>query len=275
MKDSARPLRSALYVPASNARALAKAQNLDVDAVIVDLEDAVAPDAKEQARRAARAALAEGFGGAAKVLRVNAIDHPGFADDMACAADADAVLLPKVERVAALQAAREVLPSGTALWAMIETPRGVLDALALADALAAISAKGALVIGPNDLAKETRIGGRAALMPLIVQIVAAARAAGLGVLDGVFNDFRDTEGFQAECAEGRRMGCDGKTLIHPAQIAPCNAAFSPSDEAVARARRIVAAFEGRLEGVIQMDGEMVERLHLAQAEALLRRADRR
>ena len=266
------PIRSALFVPAANPRALAKAATLCADAVIVDLEDSVAPDAKADARKAARAALTTGFGKAARVLRTNAVDDPGFADDIACAGETDSVLLPKVERVGTLDRAAEALPTGVALWAMIETPRGALDALALADRLAAISPDGALVVGPNDLAKETGIIGRARLLPLLVPIVAAARAAGLGVLDGVFNDFRDADGFAAECAEGAALGFDGKTLIHPSQIAPCNAAFSPSGEALERARRIVAAFAGRDEGVIQIDGEMVERLHWEQAKALIARA---
>lgn len=271
-----RPRRSVLYMPGSNARALDKARSLDVDALILDLEDAVAPDAKALARDQVRAALAEGgYGPRELVIRVNGPATPWGADDldMAIAARPDAILLPKVaaaadiERVAhRLNAAR--VPATTALWAMMETPLAMLNAGAIAAAAANPETRLAcLVMGTNDLAKETRaalVPGRAPMRPWLMTCVAAARAFGIDIIDGVWNHIDDEAGFAAECREGAEMGMDGKTLIHPRQIAPCNAAFTPAEADIAWARRVIAEFarpENAGRGAIQVDGRMVERLH--------------
>jgi len=283
--STARPRRSVLYVPAANSRAMTKARDLDCDAVVFDLEDAVAPAMKEQARRY----LAEAFqggplgGGREAVIRVNAVETTDFALDMEAVAACrpDAVLLPKVDSpevwVALHQACRayHLLPSLQA-WAMVETPAGLLALDNIAHAgVAAEHALRCLVVGTNDLAKETGVStgdGRAWMLPWLMQAVLVARRYGLNVLDGVWNDFGDTTGFDAEAAQGRKMGFDGKTLIHPTQVEPANRAFSASPEAVEDARRIVAAFaqpEHAGAGVINLQGRMVERLHLGQAERLL------
>lgn len=271
------PHRSALFLPASNPRAIAKARTLPCDVVILDLEDAVAPDAKTQARAAALEAAAQGFGERRLVIRANALDTPWGEADCAALRDApvDAVLLPKVDGPADARRARALLgEEGPPLWAMIETCRGVL---ALADLCAnapALRLEG-LIAGTNDLAKEMRLPAdpaRTALMPLLVQMVVAARAYGLIVLDGVCNALDDADRLGAECAQGRMLGFDGKTLIHPSQIAPANTAFGPSPDEIAWARAVVAAFADPANaalGAIRLDGQMVERLHLAQAERLL------
>lgn len=270
MNEDFRPCRSALYLPASSERAIAKARGLRCDAVILDLEDAVAPEMKGAARAAAVAAFrAGGFGDRRTVLRVNALDTPWGADDLAAARTLpiDAVLAPKIasaDDVAHYAAAL----AGQQLWVMIETCRALSQLQPIADALG----EGALVLGTNDLALEMRCTGRAALMPMLGLAVAAARAAGLLALDGVCNDFADTAKVTAEAAEARSLGFDGKTLIHPAQIAPCHAAFAPSDEQVARARAIVGAFalpEHVGKGAIPIGGRMVERLHLIEARRTL------
>jgi citrate lyase subunit beta/citryl-CoA lyase len=283
-----RPRRSVLYMPGSNARALEKAKTLDVDALILDLEDAVAPDAKETARQQVRDAVAGGgYGSRELVIRVNGSATPwGAADlDMAIAAQPDAILLPKVsspadlERVAhRLNAAR--VPARTALWAMMETPLAMLNAGAIAAAAANPETRLAcLVMGTNDLAKETRaalVPGRAPMRPWLMTCVAAARAYGIDIVDGVYNTLDDEDGFAAECREGVEMGMDGKTLIHPKQVAPCNAAFSPADEDIAWARRIIAEFEkpeNAAKGAIQVDGRMVERLHAEMGARLVAIAD--
>lgn len=265
-----RPCRSALFLPASNPRAIEKARTLACDTVILDLEDAVAPEAKAAARDAAVAACRAGFGGRRTVLRINALDTPWGADDLAAAFDlpVDAVLVPKVRHGEEARHYAGAL-AGPALWVMIETARAIGQLRPIADA---VGAEGALVVGTNDLALEMRCAGRGALAPLLPLVVAAARAAGALVLDGVCNDFSDLEAFAAEARAGAALGFDGKTLIHPAQIAPCNAAFSPSEEAVARARAVVAAFalpENAGKGAIRLEGGMVERLHLAEAERVL------
>jgi citrate lyase subunit beta/citryl-CoA lyase len=273
MTGDERPRRSALYLPASNPRAIAKARGLPCDVVILDLEDAVAAEAKPQARAAAVAAIREGgFGRRELVVRVNALSTPWGADDCAALAQTPpaAVLLPKVDDPAAVAAYAARL-GGVALWAMVETAAAVLrlDALAGAPGLAA------LVMGTNDLAKELRARPGPDRLPLtsfLSQAVAAARAHGLAVLDGVYNAIDDADGFARECAQGAAFGFDGKTLIHPAQIAACNTAFSPDADEVARAEAIVAAFAdpaaaGR--GAIRLDGAMVERLHLDQAHRTL------
>ena len=270
-------LRSALFLPASNPRALAKARTLPADAVILDLEDAVAPDAKAIARQAAVAAIHEGgFGARVLVVRTNGLDTPYATDDLAALATTRpaAVLIPKVDDVATLAAARAALGPGVPLWAMIETCRGILSLGSIAGAATGLGLT-ALVAGTNDLAKEMRLPSPAApeaLLPLRVQIIVAARSAGLIALDGVCNALDAPERLAAECAEGRRLGFDGKTLIHPNQIAAANMGFGPDAAEIAWARRIVAAFADPTQaalGAIRLDGQMVERLHLAQAERIL------
>ena len=267
-----RPFRSALYVPASNGRAMAKAAGLPVDAVILDLEDAVAPAAKDAAREALRAA--EPWRGPFRLLRVNGAGTPWHEADMALAAEIapDAVLLPKVGGPRDVADAAEALPGSVAIWAMIETPAGVLAA----EAIAAAPRMGGLVMGTNDLAKELRCRGRAAMAYALQRTVLAARGAGIAALDGVCNALRDEDALRAECAEGRAMGFDGKTLIHPAQLDVANAAFGPSGEEVELARRQVDAFaaaeaEGR--GVAVLDGAIVENLHVEEARRILAMAE--
>lgn len=275
MSDVVRPRRSALFLPASNARAIEKARTLPCDVVILDLEDAVAPAQKQAARDAALAAVrAGGFGTRELVVRVNAADTPWGAGDLAAlrGSAVEAVLLPKLADVATLTAARTALGAGPALWGMIETCAGVL---ALREIVAAADKTGlaVLVAGTNDLARELRchVGAdRAPLLPALAQIVLAARAGGIVALDGVINTLDDQVAIAAECAQGRDWGFDGKTLIHPAQIAGANAAFGPSVAAVAAARALAAAFDGREdEGAIRIDGRMVERLHLEEARRTL------
>jgi citrate lyase subunit beta/citryl-CoA lyase len=270
-----RPRRSALFLPASNARAIAKARTLPCDVVILDLEDAVAPAQKPAARAAAVAALREGgFGARELVVRVNAADTAWGADDLAALAGCgvDAVLLPKLDSAATLAAARGALGRGPALWGMIETCGGVLALRAIV-AAAGDTGLAALVAGTNDLARELRCragADRAPLLPALAQVVLAARSAGLAALDGVINTLDDAAAIAAECRQGRDWGFDGKTLIHPAQIAAANAAFGPSDADVAAADVLAAAFDGRAdEGAIRVDGRMVERLHLEEARRTL------
>ncbi|MBX9858854.1 MAG: CoA ester lyase [Sphingomonas sp.] len=271
MTQPIRPCRSALYLPASNPRAIEKARGLPCDAVILDLEDAVAPEAKVEARAAAVVASdTGGFGERLTVLRVNALDTPWGDADLAAVADmdVDAILVPKITTAADVARYRERL-GGQKLWVMIETARAVANLQPIADA---VGEDGAFVIGTNDLALEMRCAGRAPLLPVLTLAVAAARASGLTVLDGVRNDFSDVEAFLAEAEQGRDLGFDGKTLIHPAQIIACNSVFTPSAEQVARARAIVAAFdlpEHVGKGAIRLDGRMVERLHLAAAQRTL------
>ncbi len=275
--DVAMTLRSALFLPASNPRAIAKARTLDSDAVILDLEDAVAPDAKDGARDAAVAAVREGgFGERRLVVRTNGLDTEWAAADLAALASAQpaAVLIPKVDDVATLTAARAALGPGVPLWAMIETCRGILSLPAIAEAAREVGLA-ALIAGTNDLAKDMRLPAPPApetLLPLRVQIVVAARAGGMIALDGVCNALDAPDRLAAECAEGRRLGFDGKTLIHPNQIAAANRGFGPSEEEIAWAQRVVAAFADPVQaalGAIRLDGQMVERLHLAEAERIL------
>lgn len=276
MTDTLRPRRSALYMPGSNARALEKARTLDVDCLILDLEDAVAPDMKSEARQQILEAVkAGGYGKREVVIRVNGLDTPWAEDDLQMAVEArpDAVLIPKVNAPADLQEVAQKLkvlnaPSGLKLWAMMETPLAMLNAGAIGacgrDPGVGLSC---FVMGTNDLAKETgaRLSpGRFAMAPWLMTCVAAARAGGIDILDGVYNNFQDLEGFAQECAQGAEMGMDGKTLIHPKQVEACHAAFSPSEEEVAWARKINAVFaepENANKGAIQVDGKMVERLH--------------
>ena len=273
----ARPRRSALYMPAGNPRAIEKARGLACDVVILDMEDSVAPDAKPAARDLAVAAVAEGgFGRRELVVRVNGLDTPwGEADLAAVAAGAvrpDAVLAPKVSTPGDVAAYAGRLPEGVALWIMVETCASLfaLDALAAAGGPLA-----ALVIGSNDLVKEMRCRVDAERRPLQAALsltVAAGRARSLTVLDGVWNDIADLEGLEHQCRQGVEFGFDGKTLIHPDQIAAANRAFAPEPDEVAWARTVAAAFdspENRGKGVLRVEGRMVERLHLDQALRLL------
>lgn len=274
---AARPRRSALYMPAANARAIEKARDLACDVVILDLEDAVAPDAKDLARQqAVEAVRAGGFGRREVVIRVNGLDTPWGADDLAAASTARpaAVLAPKVSSPADVAAYAAALTGETRLWVMIET----CAALFALDAIAACAGSGrleALVIGTNDLAKEMRCRltvDRAPLAGPLSLSVAAARAHGLTILDGVYNGIEDADGLTRQCAQGAEFGFDGKTLIHPKQIEAANQAFSPAPDEVHWARIIVEAFdspENASKGVLRVEGRMVERLHLAQAQRLI------
>ncbi|WP_292032837.1 MULTISPECIES: HpcH/HpaI aldolase/citrate lyase family protein [unclassified Brevundimonas] len=268
------PIRSVLYLPASNARAVEKARTLSCDVAILDLEDAVAPEMKAEARKAAVAAAHQGGFGPRLGVRINGLDTPWGADDLAALRDApvDLVVAPKVESAAMVHALSRDVKPGVALWAMIETPRALVDLRDIAEADGALRG---LMLGVNDLAKDLKTGAapdREPLKPWLAAVVAHARANGLAAIDGVFNRIADEAGFAAECAQGRLYGFDGKSLIHPTQIAQAHAAFGPSQEEVAWARSVVAAFaapEAAGLGVIRVKGEMVERLHLQAAQELL------
>ncbi|WP_234344078.1 HpcH/HpaI aldolase/citrate lyase family protein [Streptomyces sp. NRRL F-5123] len=275
-----RPRRSVLYMPGANERALEKARTLPADALILDLEDSVAPDAKPAAReRVAAAVAAGGFGHREVTVRVNAPGTPWHADDLRAAAEAgpDAVVVPKVDdpgTVRAVAAALEAAgaPDRTAVWAMVETPAAMFAARAVAAASERLTV---LVMGTNDLAKELHaehVPGRAPLLGALSLALLAARAEGKAILDGVYNDVTDLPGFEAETLQARQFGFDGKTLIHPKQIDPCNRIFAPAGADVERARRIVEAFDqatsqGR--GVVTVDGRMIENLHVEEARRLL------
>ncbi|MCX5494614.1 CoA ester lyase [Kaistia dalseonensis] len=279
-----RPRRTALYVPGSNQRALDKAGTLGADVLILDLEDAVAPTEKDDARRrvveAAVGFRMSGFRGEV-VIRCNGLDSPWGHADLAAIVKAapDAVLIPKVSLAADIERVRAVLRATDAprlpIWAMIETPRAVLDPLAIALSADEHWPLAALVLGLNDLARETRarqVAGRAPMMAWMMAALAAARVAGLDILDGVFNAIADHEGFVSECAAARDCGFDGKTVIHPSQIASCNAAFSPDATELALAKRIASVFdlpEHAGQGVVMVDGRMVERLHAEMARRTL------
>jgi citrate lyase subunit beta/citryl-CoA lyase len=273
----ARPRRSALYLPASNARAIEKARDLDCDVVILDLEDAVAPDAKLAARaNAVEAVRNGGFGRRELVVRVNGLDTAWGQDDLvACSSiGANAVLAPKVGSAADVRAYDRHLTGDTTLWAMIETCEAVLGIAAIA-AAAADTRLSAFVAGTNDLAKQMRARqtpDRAIFVSALFGMVAAARANGLAVLDGVYNALDDDAGLDQQCRQGADFGFDGKTLIHPRQVAIANAAFAPSADQVVWARKVVEAFADPAtagSGVIRLEGQMVERLHLAEAQQLL------
>lgn len=280
-----RPRRSALYLPASNAKAIAKARTLPCDVVILDLEDAVAPEAKAEARAAAVAAVAEGgFGHREVAIRANGIDTEWGAADLAAiaASTADAVLVPKVNGpadIARYEATLAGAPASLQLWAMIETCASVF-ALEPIAAMARSTRLSLWIMGTNDLAKEMRAQlspGRTPFLPFLSLAVAAARAHGVAVLDGVCNEFRDLDAFEEEARQGLAFGFDGKSLIHPAQIDPCNAVFSPSQADLAWADAVIAAFalpENRGKGAIRVEGKMTELLHLEQARRLLAVADR-
>jgi len=274
-----RPRRTALYMPASNLRAIEKARSLPCDVVILDLEDSVAPEAKEQARaNAVDAVRAGGFGSRELVIRVNAIDTPWGAADIAAAgaSGVDAVLAPKVgdpETVRRYHAAMAAADAGMGFWAMIESVRAIFRLEPIAEAMAA--RPGCFVLGTNDLAKE--MGARLTVertpfLGMMAQAVAAAKGYGLAALDSVYNAFDDDAGLERQCAEARDYGFDGKTVIHPRQIDIANRLFSPSEQEIAWAEAAVAGFddpENRSKGAIRVGGEMVERLHLDRAHAIL------
>lgn len=281
-----RPRRSALYMPGSNARALEKAKTLAADVVIFDLEDAVAPEAKELAREQVMAAVAGGgYGTRELVVRINGLDTPWGREDLAQAAKAapDAILVPKVSTPAQLVEVGQVLvstPEKTRVWAMIETPLAILNLREIAAAAEERTTRLAcFVLGTNDLVKETRAEldqNRTAALYWLSAAVTAARAYGIDVLDGVYNAFRDLEGLRRECLQGRQLGMDGKTLIHPDQIALANEIFSPTEQEVAWARKIIAAFElpeNQGKGAITIDGRMVELLHRQTAQRTVELAE--
>jgi citrate lyase subunit beta/citryl-CoA lyase len=275
-----RPRRSVLYMPGSNEKALEKAKGLPADALILDLEDAVAPDAKPEARERVCAAVAGGgYGKRELAIRANGIGTPWHDDDLKAiaAVGPDAVVVPKVnsaEEVRSLVGALEAngAPERTKLWAMLETPQAMLHAEEIAAASERLTV---LVMGTNDLVKELhalRVPGRAPLLPSLHLCLLATRAAGKVLLDGVYNDIKDEAGFLAECVQGREMGFDGKTLVHPSQVEPCNDVYAPDADAVELAQRTIAAFEeaqaeGR--GVVTLDGRMIENLHVEESRRVL------
>ncbi|MEQ8824067.1 MAG: CoA ester lyase [Filomicrobium sp.] len=279
-----RPRRSVLYMPGSNDRALEKAKTIPADALILDLEDAVAPDAKIEAREKVCAAVRSGgYGKRELIIRVNALETPWGADDLKAASEAgpDAILVPKVGRPGDIISAAKVVkaanaPDKTMLWAMMETPMSILNTREIA--MAGIEREHrltCLVMGTNDLIKESHARAyddRFAVVPWLAMTIVAARAYGLDVLDGVYNEFRDLDGLRRECEHGRTLGMDGKTLIHPGQVEITNEIFSPSEEEVAWSRKIIAAFaepQNAPLGVITVEGKMVERLHLQMSERMV------
>jgi citrate lyase subunit beta/citryl-CoA lyase len=272
-----RPRRSVLYMPSSNERALEKAKTIPCDGLILDLEDAVAPEAKPDARVAACAAVKSGeYGRRELTIRVNGMDTEWHAEDIAAASAAgpDAIVVPKVnsadevhELVSAMEAAGA--PEHTKLWAMVETPIAMFNALSIASASDRLTV---LVMGTNDLAKELyaeHVPGREPLLTGLSMALLAARASGKAIIDGVYNDVKNADGFLAECVQGRQMGFDGKTLIHPGQVEGANEAFAPSEEAIETARGILAAWESRETGVVTYNGRMIENLHVESAKRTL------
>ena len=283
-----RPRRSVLYMPGSNARAIEKARELPADGIILDLEDAVAPEAKVMAREQIRKALEKGgFGDREVFVRINGLDTRWWVDDLHAVADVrpDAVLVPKISDPHQLQdLAARIVDMGTdphiRVWAMMETPLAMINVGAIAAAAHDSETRlSGFVMGTNDLAKDTRariVPGRAPMLPWLMTCVAAARAFGIDILDGVYNDLGNAEGFAEECRQARDLGFDGKTLIHPRQIEVCNDAFSPAPEEVEAARKIITAFdlpENQGKGVIQIEGRMVERLHADMARRTVEIAD--
>ena len=271
------PLRSVLYMPSSNAKALEKAKTLPIDGVIFDLEDAVAPDAKPQAREAAAAAAASGdYGKRTLTIRVNGIGTEWHDADIAAAAKAGphGIVVPKVNSADEVRSLVEAIdkagaPEHTKLWAMVETPEAIFNVRELA---AASDRLAVLVMGTNDLVKELyaeHVPGRAPLLTALSLSLLAARAAGIQILDGVYNDVKNIEGFLAECQQGREFGFDGKTLIHPGQVEGANEAFAPSEQAVEDARGLIEAFESSTGGVVTYNGRMVENLHVESAKRTL------
>jgi len=280
MSNAVRPRRSVLYMPGANTRALEKARTLPADALIFDLEDAVAPDAKEAARtNVVLAAESKGYGKREIAIRCNGLATPWGAADIAAIAKsgADAVLVPKVESAAEVASVIGLLdaadaPESMAVWAMMETPKGILRAEEVAGSHPRLTL---FVMGTNDLVKDMRARHTPMRLPMITALglgMLAARAHGLTILDGVYNDIQDAEGFRAVCQQGLEMGFDGKTLIHPSQVEPCNEVFAPSAAELEMAGKIVSAFrtaqaEGK--GVVTVDGRMIENLHVEQAERAL------
>jgi citrate lyase subunit beta/citryl-CoA lyase len=284
MSEALRPRRSVLYMPGANERALDKAKTLPADALILDLEDAVAPDAKVEARgRVCTAATSGEYGTREIAIRVNSIDTEWHADDLRAAAEAgpDGVLVPKVNSAADVHQIEKGLEAGgapdrTSIWAMVETPIAMLHAEEIASASDRLAV---LVMGTNDLAKELHaehVPGRQPLLTGLGLCLLAARATGKVILDGVYNDIKDEAGFEAECVQGRELGFDGKTLIHPSQLEPCNRVYAPSEAEIDEAREVIEAFEaGTAEGkgVITVNGRMIENLHVDNARRVLAVAD--
>ena len=282
--DPILPRRSVLYMPGANERALEKAKTLPADALILDLEDAVAPDAKADARDRVCAAVRSGEYGSKEVtIRVNGLDTPWHADDIAAAAEAGpaGVVVPKVNSADDVHAIVDGLvkggaPAHTKIWAMVETPVAMLDAVAIAGASDRLAV---LVMGTNDLAKELHaehVPGRQPLLTGLGLCLLAARATGKVILDGVYNDITDAAGFEAECLQGRQLGFDGKTLIHPSQIEPANAVWAPTAEAIDDARELIASFDDAIasgKGVVTHKGRMIENLHVDNARRVLAVAD--
>lgn len=274
MTQHARPFRSVLYIPASKQRALEKAQGLATDAIIFDLEDAVTVEEKASARQMLIQALAQDYGQRFKIVRINALDTEWGADDIAATKGADAVLLPKVNSAADLDALAKLV-GDMPIWAMMETPQGILNAAEIA----AHPQLAGMVMGTNDLAKDLNCRFRADRLPLMASLqmcLLAARCHGIVVIDGVYNAFKDEDGLKAECEQGRDMGFDGKTLIHPAQLAAANAGFAPSDDELDLARRQIEAFEAaeaKGVGVAVVDGKIVENLHIETARQTLAKAE--
>ena len=278
-----RPRRSVLYMPAANQRALEKAKDIPADALIFDLEDAVAPDAKELAReQACNAAASSDYGNRELTIRCNGLDTPWCREDILAAAGAapSAVVIPKVDGPEYLAEVSEVLdeggaPAATEIWAMVETPAGIL----CVDQIAQFERTAVLVMGTNDMAKELRASitqDRHALLPYLAMCLLAARAADVGILDGVYNDIKNEEGFEQVCRQGAEMGFDGKTLIHPSQVAPTNESFSPSLYELEFHQRVIEEFEaaqneGR--GVLTVDGKMIENLHVDDARRAIAMAE--
>jgi citrate lyase subunit beta/citryl-CoA lyase len=282
--DPILPRRSVLYMPGANERALEKAKTIPADALILDLEDAVAPDAKADARDRVCAAVRSGeYGGREVTIRVNGLDTPWHADDLAAAAAAGpaGVVVPKVNSADDVHAIVDGLvkggaPDHTKIWAMVETPVAMLDAVAIAGASDRLAV---LVMGTNDLAKELHaehVPGRQPLLTGLGLCLLAARATGKVILDGVYNDIADADGFEAECLQGRELGFDGKTLIHPSQVDPANRVWAPSAEAIEDARELIATFDEAIaagKGVVTHKGRMIENLHVDNARRVLAVAD--
>ncbi len=284
MSETNVPRRSVLYMPGANDKALEKAKGLACDAIIFDTEDSVAPDKKEEARAKVAAAVGSGeYGNRELTIRVNSIETDWFVDDLrsACEAGPSGIVVPKVSSTADLETVEALMdnfgaPDHTRVWAMLETPAAMINAVEIAtysDRLAV------LVMGTNDLVRElhaTFVPGRQPLLWALSKCVNAARYAGKVILDGVYNDLRDEAGFAAECHQGAELGFDGKTLVHPSQLDAANAAFAPSEEEVEQARRVIEAFDEGIaagKGVIQLDGKMIENLHVANARRALDLAD--
>jgi len=284
MPKSARPRRSMLYMPGSNARALDKARTLPADSLILDLEDAVAPDAKELARKqVCEAVAAGGFGMREIIVRVNALSTKWGYDDIAMASKsgADALLLPKVESADAIRHMEAIMrangaPDSMTIWAMMETPRSILESQRIAESTPRMEG---LVMGTSDLAKELDCTHTHERLPFMVSLglcLLAARAAGLAILDGVYLDLNDEAGFEFACRQGHELGFDGKTLIHPKQVGPCNRVFTPRPEDVAWSRKIIQAHAdaaARGEGVVVVDGRLIENLHVESARRVVGMAD--